>query len=399
MRLAALFLPLLCAASARAADLVPVFDASLLLGQVYQGGKASSWQGNASVQATPAVKLDDRWGLIPTYAASYTGTKSVTDLGSGGQLFQDSMSHSLQLKGIYKREAFKLKPSLGYRWEFLRETKDESWGKGLFDYRKPSAGLESEYSFDERTRGSVAFDYYAIDFHNYVSLESGQAQNGIGREQADGHALNSRNLSWTGTLSCPLPFDGGSAKLTLNTTSRFYPEQHVVLESGGLSSQHRTDGIRSAQGTLFYGRKFHRRLAALLSFGIGLTRYRSDQNHYDAELNLFDRDYYSYDERSLNPRLTLLLGEKKVEVSASYLRIQRDYTGRLAQDAAGTYTRSAVALDQESYLIDIALPLSGGFKLVAHTALTDSSSNQLYEKTYKYNYSLSSHLIGVSYSY
>ncbi len=389
----------LCASLSRAAELVPVFDTSLLLGQVFQNGAQTSWQGNAALQVTPAVRFNDSWGLIPTYAASYEGTKNVTDLGSGGQLFQDSMSHSLSVRGIYRYGELKLKPTAGYRWEFLRETTDESWGRGLFDYRKPSLGLESEYAFAPGVLASASMDAYAIQFPNYASLESEVQGSGLGREEAQARTLDSNNLSWTAGGECPLPIEGGHAKLSVNLTQRWYPQQHLVVDSGDLTADKRADEIVSAIGTLFYGRQLAPRAAALLSFQLGETRYRSNQNHYDPELNVFTPNYYSYDERTLMPKLTAILGRAKVEYSISYLLQQRDYLGRQAQDAAGTYIGQAVSMSQETFLFDLAIPITGGLRLIAHAALANSSSNMKFENTFKYNYTISNHLIGLSYSY
>ncbi|MBI5241348.1 MAG: hypothetical protein HY926_12820 [Elusimicrobia bacterium] len=395
---ASLVLALGAAAPAGAVDWVPVFDASFLMGQVLQGGKASSWQGNAALQFTPAVKFTDELGLIPTYYGTYRGTKSAVDLGSGGQLFQDSQSHALSLKGVWKRDEWKVKPSLGYRWELLRETSDEGWGKGLFDYRKPSAGLEVERAFGERVRAGAAFDYYEIQFPNYRSLES-QALPGLGRELAEGRTLDSRSYSWTLTGHFPLPFEGGAARLTGNFTRRGYPEQHVVQASGSLADDTRADDFSSVSAALSYGRALAPRVGGYLSLEFTQLRDASNQNHYDAEQARFLGQYYSYDERSLYPKLTMILGEKKVELAVGYLQVWRDYLGRAAQDASGTYLNESTRLDQGSFTFDLSLPLAHGFKALAHTTLTDASSNMRYEKTYRYNYQLSSHLLGFSYTF
>jgi hypothetical protein len=395
---ASLVLALCAAAPAGAADWVPVFDVSLLFGQVFQDGKASSWQGNAALQFTPAVKFTDELGLIPTYYGAYRGTKSAVDLGSGGQLFQDSQSHALSVKGVWRREQWKVKPSLGYRWELLRETDDESWGDGLFDYRKPSAGLEVERSFGERVRAGAAFDYYEIQFPNYRSLES-QASSGLGRELSEARTLDSRSYSWTLTGHFPLPFEGGGAKLTGNLTRRGYPEQHLVQASGSLEPDTRTDEFRSVSAVLSYGRALAPKVGGYLSLEFTQLRDASNQNHYDAEQTRFSGQYYSYDERSLYPKLSLILGERKVELTVGYLQVWRDYLGRAAQDAAGTYLNESTSLDQGSFTFDLSLPLTHGFRALARTVITDSSSNMRYEKTYRYNYTLSSHLVGFSYTF
>ncbi|MBI4374857.1 MAG: hypothetical protein HY549_00245 [Elusimicrobia bacterium] len=389
---------LLGAIPVRALDWVPLLDSAFLLGQTYQQGRATSWQGNASLQFTPAVKLSDRLALIPTYSGKYQGSKNAAELLGGSQLFQDSQSHSVSVKGVWRVGEFKIKPSAGYRWEMLRETKDETWGKGLFDYRKPSAGVELERAFGQYKVGA-GFDYYEIRFPNYSSLDSSQFGGSLGREQSQGHTLDSRNLSGTLSGTVPLPFEGGAARLALNLTERSYPEQFVVVESGGLSAEKRQDDSKSASGTFYYGRSLGSSVAGLFSVQVMLSRYRSNQNHYDAELNLFNKDYYSYEERSVQPRIALAIGERRVEASLSYLWIERDYLTRLAQVGSGSYTEQTVRLTQSSFLADLGVPIGAGFKAVSQLTVSHSQSNMRYEKTFRYNYEISSALVGLSYSF
>lgn len=393
-----LSLLVLLAAPASALEWVPVFDTQMLAGQVFQDDKPSAWQGNASLQFTPAVKLNESFGVIPTYAGNYLGTKSVTELGGGGQLFQDSQSHSLSLKALWKvSETVKLKPSIGHRWEFLRETTDEDWGKGLFDYRKPSGGLEADWAPLERVKLYASYDYYEIAFPNYRSLESKSP--GLGREQAEGRTLDTSNHSWGWGGTFPLPVEGSWGKLAFNVTRRANAEQHIVVASGQLTSETRLDDIKSVSGQVNYGRAFSKKVGAVASVGYTFTRYRSNQNHYDAELNIFNRDFYSYEERALQPQVSVFLGSRKVECDLSYLRIERRYLGRMAQDAAGTYQQHTVSVDQDSFLMGLAIPLKHGFRLIGRAGITKSASNNTNEKAFKYNYTLSNHLVGFSWSY
>lgn len=385
---------------ARAAvEWVPVFDASLLLGQLYQDGVASSWQGNGSLQATPAVKFNEQWGLIPTYAFNYQGTKSVTDLGSGGQLFQDSMSHALLFKGIWKNGDLKLKPHAGYRWEFLRETTDESWGKGLFDYRKPSAGLDAEYAFAEGWTGSAGFDWYQIRFPNYSSLESGVVGQGLGRAEAEPHTLDSDNLSWSagGTFPTPIPEVKGS--LNLNWTTRSYGQQHLVVASSDLIADTRVDQIKTISGALSWGRKLTDDLGLFVNLQGAWTRVDSNQNNYDATLNVFLPNYYSYEERSIQPRVTAVIGPRRVEFAVAYLNSYRTYLSRPAQDASGNYLGEAQYISQDNFTFDLGVPIDKHWKAIASANMATASSNQQYQIFFKTNYTLQSYLLGVSYSY
>lgn len=402
LEMTTIFLAILLRAAppARAYELVPVAEFQALAGQLFTNGKASNWQGNAHLQVTPAVRLSDQWGVIPTYAASYQGTKSVTELAGGGQLFQDSMSHSLSVKGVYSSGPWRIKPSMSHRWDYLRETTKEGWGDGLFDFRKFSTGVEAHYTFSPKFKASAGFDFYSVTFPNYRSLAS-RAPSGLGREQEEASTLDTLSYSWSFGADIPMPVERTWARLALNITQRDYPEQHIVAAAGILTDRLRTDDMKAVSGLVGWGHPFSDKLSLAFTMVGGFTRCESDQNHYDASLNIFSDNYYSYEERSFQPRVALWFG--KAEYAVSYLRITRDYLGRKSQDASGAYLNDMTSMEQDSFQFDLSVPILGGFKsgfkLVARSALTNSASNMRYEKLFRYNYTLMSHLVGFSYSY
>src|SRR5581483_3654537 len=121
----------------------------------------------------PAVAFNDQWSVIPTLSSSWRGTKSVQDLVGGGTVFQQTQDNSASLKGIYSpNKAWQFKAAGGYYLELLKETRDEVWGKGLFDYQKFSTNLEAERALGEDSSVRLGLDYYYIDFRNYNTLES-----------------------------------------------------------------------------------------------------------------------------------------------------------------------------------------------------------------------------------
>src|SRR4029077_8854269 len=164
-----------------AVDVKPVIDAQLLGGQNYFNGADSSFGGVASLSAAPYMQFNDRWSLVPLYAGNYRGTKQVTDLVGGGTLLQDSQDHTFSAKVIRSfSNGLKLKAVGGYGIELLRETKDEDWGKGLYDNRRLFGGTEAEWSWDKDRSVRLAYDNYSIRFPNYHSLESVVVSTGLG---------------------------------------------------------------------------------------------------------------------------------------------------------------------------------------------------------------------------
>ncbi|UPT73730.1 MAG: hypothetical protein M0D55_18055 [Elusimicrobiota bacterium] len=390
---------LAAAGPARAVEFVPVFGGTFLLGQVLENGRSTSWNGNATLQFTPAMKFSESWGLIPTYAGAYQGNKNIADLGSGGQLFQDSMSHSVRAKGVWKRGDWKLKPQAGYRWELLRETTDESWGEGLFDYRKPSFGLEAEWAASEAVTLGASADWYRIEFPNYRSLESSVKSQGLGREQASARTLDSVNTAWTGTASFPFAVPGVKTRVVVSWTDRRFPEQNIVLPTGSLSSERRGDSIKNVGLNLGRGWRLGDTAGVYVDLQGSWTRLDSTQNHYDAEASRFTGDYYSFEETAVQPRAVFSLGRRKVELGIAYLNTRRQYLSRRAQSEGGTHLDDAMVLNQDNFFFDLAVPLGRGFRLLVNSTAATARSNQRYQKFFKTNYTLQSHMLGFSYSY
>src|SRR5947209_5059364 len=131
-------------AAGNAVEVKTVVDGQLMGGQNYYNGSDSTFGGVGSLTLSPYMKFNDQWSLVPLYAGNYRGTKQVTDLVGGGTLFQDSQDHTFSSKLIRSfANGLKLKAVGGYGFELLRETKDEDWGKGLFDNRRLFGGTEA----------------------------------------------------------------------------------------------------------------------------------------------------------------------------------------------------------------------------------------------------------------
>ena len=369
----------------------------LLGGQYYFEGEESSLSGNAGVMVSPVLKFSDRWALLPIYTGTYQGTKQVTDLVGGGTLFQELQDHRISLRGLYTpAPGWKIKPALGYKVEFLKETKDEKWTKGLFDYQKPSVGAEVEYVYRDPFSVRVGYDFYHIFFPNYESLESQIAE--LSRELAGDKVLNSFNHALTLGGSFALP---GALLLDaeLSTTLRQFPDQHIVLLSGNLSSDTRQDQIQSANLKLRRPASLSARWKMLSHVGFQLLWNGSDQNGYDAQRAKFTPDTYDYFEYRLNPAFQFFYGpqDRPLTLSVSGWVSYKDYTDRLVQDSEGTYGAGTIYLVGSAALLGVSYPVAPQFFLQFSTQLGWSSSNMDYEKVYRYNFRTATYLFGFSY--
>jgi hypothetical protein len=393
--LAAVFLSLILRASSFAAEIIPVYDIRFFSGQHFHDGSASSLSGNFTVQASPAVRFNDRWSLVPTYTGGYQGTRDVQELAGGGTLFQDSTSHGLLVKPVYHAGGWKFKASAGARYEFLRETEDEDWGDGLFDHRKYSGGVEIEYG--EAAGGRAGYDYYTLDFPNYQSLESAQDPT-LSRELTGKDVLNSRNHLASAGFWAPLP-GGLRADAAFYFNGRRFDDQPVVAASGSPTAQDRADQVLAASLAFSRPWTWGESVRCAAELGVSYNATDSNQNHYDARKTVFLKDYYDYSQAAVSPRLSAALGGRPWLVSLSGSHSRRDYAERPVQDADGNYLSEKIRAAETTVGLGLAYPIGKNFKARAAGTLGWSDSNMEYEKVFSYNYKIANYLIGFSYEY
>lgn len=394
------------AAQARA-RFVPYLSAQFSGGQYFFGGERGGLSGNINVLASMAVKhekLGD-WTLVPVLSSQYQGTKQVTDLVGGGTLFQERMGHSVAVRGVYQvAPGWKIKPSIGYKWEFLKETRDENWGEGLFDYRRPGLSVEGEYTYSDPFTLRMGYDFYHIGFVNYRSLESiiqDSQGNSLARELAGDSVLDSYNHSIYagGTKEGPWRsyFDGNLA-----FTLRVFPEQHVVDGGGQLNNSTRRD----LASQLALGWHLPRQLSpawkavggARLSAGYNV----SNQNSYDAQRLRFLKDYY--DSTSVRAGFDLnlyrkLSRERPLELDFSATLGRTDYYGRRSQDASGLYLGSRIYQHEAVMSVGLSYPIAPHFVWTSRFGYGRQTSNQHFERLYRYNLATTTYRLGFGYEF
>jgi hypothetical protein len=403
---------LLAAARAHSLEITPVANGTLMGGQYFFRGDKSSLNGNATALVAPVLRSSDRWAYLPIYSANYQGTKGVGDSVGAGTIFQQEMDHRVSVSGLYTADGsdWKLKPGVSYKRQFLKETRDEAWGHGLFDYEKIGAGFEAEKTYREPFSYRLGFDLYRIRFPNYKSLESEAGTdpqgNPLGRERAGANVLDSFNMMLSFSGSRPFPYEDpvvslqGGASLLYQT----YPDQHIVDARGQLRSAIRHDVQPALSGSVGYPRPLRLWDSAFrldTRFSVGYVYNGSNQNTFDAARTKFVSDAYGYHQVSAGPSWTLAWGSSKRPAWASMgLRYEETlYTGRLAQDGDGVYGSSRQHQDRYLFTLGYAYPVAAGFYLKAQSNLLWQRSNQTYEKTYAYNYRAENFLLGFTYEY
>jgi len=385
--------------SLEAVELNPVVTAQLLGGQYYYNGADSAFGGVAALSAAPYAKFNDQWSLVPLYTGNYNGTKQVADLIGGGTLFQESQDHTASLKLIRSfSSGLKLKAIGSYGAQLLRETTDESWGKGLYDNRRMSGGAEAEWSWVKDRFVRLAYDYYAIRFPNYTSLESQGGASGLGRELNAPDVLDTHNHAVTLGTQLGLPWDGFLEATAGYTWSRFTSE-HLVDLTGELTPELRRDQIESYafKGTWPVLKDPSLRLFA--SLGYTWSHTYSNQNHYDAQQFFFNPDYYSYVQQALTNNWTLAVGENPWTLGLTWSLTRQHYSDRMIQNPTGSYGNDVTFVNGAFTTLEATYPIAKGFRVDVQGQFGWNNSNNTDNQVYQYHYNTQTYLFGFTYAY
>jgi len=385
----------------------PMYRLRLLGGQYYFTTGNGSVSGNIMAVAAPGIMLNRRWSLFPVLSGSYKGTKDVQDLVGAGTVFQEQMDYRAGLKGVYKLEEdprWRVKPSGSYTIQYLKETKDEGWGSGLFDYRKLDFGIETEFLYKKPFSLRAGFDYFLTRFPNYTSLESQAAtsfQNqSLARELVGDSVLDVNGQAFN--IAGDLPLGRVAAEGSYLFMHQGFPSQPLVDSSGQLTSEHRDDTTHMLSGRLIYPWQIRQGLRLTGSVGLGVVQNTSDQNNYDASHAVFTERFYDYTEHRRSVGFRLSAGDPKERPVVAGLDMSlntRTYARRRIQDAAGTYLGDNLRTNTFALSASASRPIAPRFKALFTIQHVVSSSNQEYEQLYQYSYSATNYLFGVSYDY
>ena len=398
-----LLLPsILCPLSPLYAEIkfTPVIDVSLMGGKYFLDEAAASFQARADAFVSPVIKLSDSHELIPVLSAYYSGTQDVQELAGGGVLTRQRRGDDISLKYVYTREFDKYKPRISFSKALIKETKDETWGNGLFDYATFSMGFEAE---QERPHGTFteSYDYYSVKYPNYSTLLSQSATvidtatfNELSRN-AGANTMDNVNHRFAFTYTWfpePLVMTAG-----YDLTLRSYGDQAIVKKPAAgaalFKSDKRSDLVQNISFKLSQNMK-----PLLLSARAHMTYMSSNQNSYDSSRTKYIPDYYSYIELGLAPAVTLgLKNGAQFGFTAEYKKLF--YQGRLKQDAGGNY--SSENTDQDTWLTSLSAryPIMNRFFARASFNYQITSSNMRYEANYKYNYRANTYLLGVEWEF
>jgi len=382
-------------------------DLDLMLGQYFFNNSAGALNGYASADAQLLRSLTSDWGFYLDGAASYTGFKQVNELAGGGTLFQQSAEASLGAKWVKRwDEGWSLKPRVGVRGDLFRETSDEKWGKGLYDFERYETGVVWEH----KTRlgdeipwtWQLTYDLYYTHYPHFQSLTT-QFNTEQSAPNPGSRILDTVSNQFGYRSEYDLP-GFVSAWLYYSISFINFTDQKVVQSQGQFLSTNRSDAYQSLNvgaSKRFNDWPVAGRVRPVAALSVTLADNLSNQNSFDADPARlkFIGSYYDYWEARLSPSLTTTFLTAKTAVRVGLDFAGRSYTGRLAQNSDGSYKGSKLQQFTEGVSIDASQPVWRSLDLKLRAAWSNTSANTAYEQTYQYNYHDYNYFAGVGWKF
>lgn len=387
------------AGPAGAVDFLPAARFEAFGGRYYMEGASPSYGANVFWALTPAVKFTGKDTLIPTVAGQYRRTYEARELVGGSFITHETLDTLAHLKWVRAvGDRYLVKPYGSYKNELIAESADERLGHGLFDHHKYSGGLEIERVGARLRSLRNTFSFYAVRFYNFKSLPTMKFGSEIraGEDVLDFNAYEyALALDW-------LPWEQGRLAWSLSGGYHDYFDQKVVSSlgtylddvrhdmvwSGDLGLQHRWAGWSLGPVAFEPAGGFH----------AGFSGVYSNQNHYDPARLAFTEGYYDYHAVVAGPFARLKVW--KLDLNLSYDFDRRQYWHRLAQAEDGAYGGGVpVYQNSHTWSYGAAVAVNQYLSVRAQGSYRMGSSNNKFERTYRYNYHTSHFFTGVSIRY
>ncbi len=388
---------LLLAAPARAVEVIPSAKISVMGGQFFFQGQSTSFNANSDWSFTPGLKLTERDLLIPIVSGQYRRTREVQELIGGGFLTQETLDNTLGLRWIrLLNQEWNVKSTLSYKNEMLTESASEKLGAGLFDYHKAAASIELERLGQGAVRSvRQSLGAYAVRFYHYRALSAETSDLGAEVNAGD-RVLDFSAYEYSAAVDV-VPDERTLLSFSVMGSLRPYRDQKVVTVSGTYLSRNRFDAFIAGAASARRSLPEWGTLESSLGLNAAYSRLESDQHNYDAQNTRFNPGYYDYGELSAGP-FVAARWRRKVGATLSYDYSRRAYDHRPLQDETGAYGADAIRMNTHTVNLSASWLLGRGFSLIGQGTYRRSTSNMLYESSYRYNYWTANYYAGVSWS-
>ncbi len=364
------------------------------------------WGCDISGYFSPVVRLNEDNYLIPLYNGSYQRMRQYVSEEEGNLLYNTSQIHngSLALRTNLNDKLTSRVTALA-TWSFLKETKDESFGKGLYDYQDLGGSWDMRYNIsDIADKGKLncigGLEYFHRKYPNYQSLISLAAQTAPETHEKDFNAIKFS----TGLERKAI--EGLSWEFKPSLMLKYFTDKKLIHDDGVLDAdKKRRDYVASAALNAAYPFAEGRWEIAVdntLDYNHSNLDFYDTRNTASLSDDIFTRNYYTYSSITTYPSLTYyyaLSRDKKLSIKGGYSFLYRDYTGRKAQQSDGAYTDKKQKDTEHAFHLAISYPLTKSIAWVSTYDYTIAKSNQKYEKYYRYEYDVYQLQSGISVSF
>ncbi len=384
---------------------ITVAEAEVLGGYSKIENHQGTVSGIGSWLVSPTLKITDRLYWINLYNGFFNRSAQVIAQEEGGRRATTTQSHSLSTSLKYNvTDSWSLRPLFFSEWNFVNETKDESFGEGLYDYDDIGGGIESSWATlqtaDRNSETRLGFRYLSRTYPNYQSLLSLFDPNGsLEQDEKDLHGYKV-NLS-RGSLSK----NGWSWDVEGIFFYKDYTDKKTIDFNGIRStSDTRQDFVEylNVDASHLLSKEWSFRLDGQLAYNQSNLDFYDTHNTLALADDNFIKNYFDYFSFSVKPSLTYtknLEKDRDFVLSVSYAFYSLHYPGRKAQNALGIYQPD----DQQDYTHTFSLrtsyPLTKNIAWVLSGSYLIADSNQKFENFYLYNYDSWTTVTGISLKY
>ena len=359
--------------------------------------------GVASLDFSPTLKFDENNYLIPLYSGSIKRQVRVIPEEEGGELTVMDQDHNVYLayKHLFDERVSTRIAGFG-TWSLNKETRDENWGNGLYDYRDFGGNINFQFKTGKADSSpgvlSSTTEYYLRRYPNFQSLISMTISDAPEKDEKDYYGMRQLvDYQWR-----------ASPKFLYNLGYTFlykhYTDKLIVDSNGILTNKKRLDYLHNFNAGLLYSpvKKWQFNLAVSGFWNL------SNQNRYDnagipGAAGTYTPRYFNYALVELRPSIIFLypLAERDRDfvLEGAYEFLLTAYTDRKAQTRTGAYTTDTQTDYVHSLLLKAIYPINRQFSLVGLGEYTISNSNMEYERFYLYNYHSYAVWSGISFRY
>ncbi len=334
------------------------------------------------------------WFMTPSYGADYSSVNNVLKVDEEIFIFAQRLNQDLNLGGHYRfAGGSKLKLAAVASVFNGIESKDESLGKGQYDYL--DSGLDTSWD-SSRPKDGSGFRYsmglraYRRQYPNYASLDVSarkEKDSNVGKFYADG--------DWAWTAS-----GRATGYLYLSFQSLAFPQAVVIDETGTtLAGTLRSDRVINFQfdNPVDFG-------ANKISFGYSLETRDSNVAYYDSQAGVFFDNFDDYSEHGLSlsyshsfagPWGWFEAPELTFDLSTSF----RLYATRLAKNEKGEYLLGKEYSNQFNSELGLNSPVAQRWSVFTKLSYYRAGSNNLDQSLSLNNYQFMNFKLGGQYSY